>query len=82
MAAFITYPKVVASSTIALLLIILVLVLLIVRRGPASSTKSSKKQRDTVVLVGPSDAGKTVLLHQVRRTWPTLIKNAIKTKRQ
>ena len=57
----------------AVLLLLLALAWLATRRGArgasgrAAAGGGGAKQRDTVVLVGPSGAGKTVLLHQVRR---------------
>lgn len=63
-------PAVLAGAVVAVLVVLATLVFLSRRAGGGSSAKGGAKQRDTVVIVGPSDAGKTVLLHQVRAVTP------------
>ena len=69
--SLLSQPPLIAAA--AVLLLLLALAWLATRRGArgasgrAAAGGGGAKQRDTVVLVGPSGAGKTVLLHQVRR---------------
>lgn len=75
-AALASSPAALAAAGVALLVVaaLLLLLLLLARRGAASRggvgatpTTGTSRLRDTVVLVGPPDAGKTVLLHQIMR---------------